>query len=363
MSELFEIRSSLGNYGIRIGAGLADTIYCRNDDFLIVSDAGLVRHWPQLAHPRNISIPAEEEAKTLDTVAKVIEQMRHLGANRQTRMVAIGGGIVQDIATFCASTYMRGIEWSYYPTTLLGMVDSCIGGKSSINVGQYKNIAGNYCPPQEIVIDTDFCRSLPLTQKIAGLCEATKICFAQCDTAFDAYLDLARSPDPLHPDMLGQIISLSLRTKKEFVEEDEFDQGVRLLLNFGHTFGHALEGASRFGISHGVAVGLGILTALQLSRDMGLTDGCAPRVVALAEHIKWLLRQIPSLASTLASVSATDALTKFKSDKKHRKAEYAAILVNQDGYLVRSSIPISPESEARIIHAFETTKNLSVNNI
>ncbi|OIQ85896.1 2-deoxy-scyllo-inosose synthase [mine drainage metagenome] len=356
MSESFEIHSSLQNYGIRIGTELIESIFAGDDDFVILSDAGLVRHWPQLVHPRNISIVAEEEAKTLDTVAQVIEKMRNLGANRQSRMIAIGGGIVQDIATFCASSYMRGIKWVYFPTTLLGMVDSCVGGKSSINVGQYKNIVGNYYPPREIIIDTNFCRSLPLTQKVAGQCEAAKICFAHRGDAFDRYLALASAPDLFDEAVLGKVISLSLRTKKEFIEEDEFDQGVRLLLNFGHTFGHAIEGASHFAISHGVAVGLGILAALHFSVETGTAKERSPRAAALADHMKWLLRQVPNLAEDVAALSPADALFRFKSDKKHRKDQYAMILVDDEGYLVHRLIPIGADSELRIIRAFEAMK-------
>jgi 3-dehydroquinate synthase len=356
MSESFEIRSSLKSYRIRIGTGLFRLTDAQSDDLFVVSDAGLAQYWPQLTHPRNIGIEAVESAKTLDTVARVIEQMRRLGAQRQSRMIAVGGGIVQDVATFCAACYMRGIDWSYYPTTLLGMVDSCIGGKSSINVGAYKNIAGNYYPPDEIVIDTDFCRTLPRTEQIAGLCEAAKICFAHRDDSFERYLGLTEPQQFLQKGQFGEVIALSLRTKKHFIEADEFDQGERLLLNFGHTFGHAIEGASGYAITHGVAVGLGMLAALHMSKSLGLFDTQPARAQALAQHVEQLLRHVAGLSEAVLTISPAAALDKFKSDKKHRKTQYAVVLVDGGGYLVRHFIPVDPNSEALIMAAFESIR-------
>ena len=245
----------------------------------------------------------------------------------------------------------------YYPTTLLGMADSCIGGKSSINVGKFKNIAGNYFPPREIVIDTAFCKTLPITQIVAGLCESVKICFADPGTAFDEYLAIASAPDLLQDEaQLASVISLSLRTKKKFVEEDEFDLGVRLHLNFGHTFGHAIESASNFSISHGVAVGIGTLAALHLSESLGFSDGRIPRVQSFVRHMHFLLSQVPGLANALDQVSSVEAFDRFKSDKKHRMDAYAAILFDRQGYLERRFIPIDFESESKVILAFDSVK-------
>ena len=354
MFESFEVHSSLRDYSVRVGANLLDSHLLQHPDALILSDARIAVAWPALGDRRVIAIEADESKKNLSTVADVIERMREFGANRQTVMIAVGGGIVQDIATFVASSYMRGIRWTYMPTTLLGMVDSCLGGKSSINVGQFKNIAGNYYPPWEIVIDTEFCRTLPQTQRIAGLCEAAKICFADRDAAFDRYLALLTDVGALDRDAtLPALVSLSLSTKKKFIEQDEFDQGIRLLLNFGHTFGHAIEAASSFAVSHGVAVGIGTLAALQLSESLGICDGTPTRVGQLKQHMLSLLRSVPRLEAELAKLSPSDALTRFKADKKHRQDAYAAILVDADGQLERRFLPINPRIEAQVENAFE----------
>ena len=357
MSVSFDVHSSLRDYTVRVGHGTLQQLLAQQPGAFVLHDARLTQ--PQLRGARAIAIEADEAKKTLATVAEVIERLRELGANRQSSLVAVGGGIVQDVATFVASSYMRGIHWVYLPTTLLGMVDSCLGGKSSINVGRFKNIAGNYFPPWEIVVDTAFCDTLPATQRIAGLCEAAKICFAARGDAFARYLELVPAASALDDaQRLGAVIELSLRTKKAFVEEDEFDRGVRLLLNFGHTFGHALEAASGFAISHGVAVGVGTLAALELSRRIGLFAAEPPRAAQLARHMRMLLREVPQLPASLAALDVDAALGAFRVDKKHRDDAYAAILVDADGQLERRLLPRTAATEAQLEAVFSDTRGL-----
>ncbi len=160
MSVSFDIQSSNKIYKVAIREDLLTKNLFEASNDLIIIDAHVLDLYPTLHAKNLIPIPALESSKTLDTVSYVIEQLRSKGAHRKSHLIAIGGGIIQDIATLVASLYMRGISWSYYPTTLLGMVDSCIGGKSSINVGKYKNIAGNFYPPQVITIEPHFCNTL-----------------------------------------------------------------------------------------------------------------------------------------------------------------------------------------------------------
>ena len=355
MSALFEldIHSSLKSYPVAIGPGIARAQLQHADQVLVVDEA-LPALFPWLDQPDSIRIAAREDGKNLQTVAAVIERMRDLGANRHSRLLAVGGGIVQDVATFAASSYMRGIEWTYCPSTLLGMVDSCIGGKSSLNVGPYKNIAGNFYPPGRVLIDTDFCASLPAVQKIEGLCEAVKICYASQDHAFESYLAQAATADLLaHTASLDNVIVLSLQTKKFFIETDEFDNGVRLLLNFGHTFGHAIEGASDFRISHGVAVGLGMLCAARFSNISGFADAHQPRMLSLVEYVRGILGPVPQLQQALQDISPQEALSCFRSDKKHRKGEFALIVFDRNGFLQRRFLAASPENQNSIAAVFD----------
>jgi 3-dehydroquinate synthase len=330
---------------------------CVNNTYALI-DQDVLALYPTLKSVNSIDIHATEQAKTLETVGFVIESLRTLGACRDGHLIAIGGGVIQDIATFAASAYMRGISWIYYPTTLLGMVDSCIGGKSSINVGQYKNIAGNFYPPEKIIINTEFCKTLPPDEIIAGLCEAVKICFSDTGNAFDQYLSMTEKSGLIQQGALPKIIELSLRTKRKFIEEDEFDQSVRTLLNYGHTFGHAIEASSQFSITHGVAVGLGMLIAIKTSEKISPVTVRSARAQTLFNYLRLLLTHVSSLSDNLARLSSEEALRKFKSDKKHRPGEYAIIIPDNHGYLYKKLIPINDHSDALIRGAFDSVKVL-----
>lgn len=360
MSELFEIeiRSSVKSYTVKIGTGIVRPLVGATESIILVDEVvkGL---YPWLLSKSGISIKAEERFKNLESVSRIIEQLRSLGASRGTRALAIGGGIVQDLATFSSSSYMRGISWDYCPTTLLGMVDSCIGGKSSINVGPYKNIVGNFYPPDVIYIDTEFCKSLSAIQLVEGLCEAVKICFAADTDAFEKYLALVGTEDKLIEELsLAEVIALTLSCKKGFIEEDEFDNGVRLLLNFGHTFGHALEGASNYRISHGIAVGLGMLASIAFSESYGITNANQPRIKLLVGHIRLLLKKVPDLGALFKDVSYDAALQCFKSDKKHSSDHYALIALGGDGFLKRILVPRNFDTEGLIKQAFKSLEQV-----
>ena len=354
MSESFEIQASQGRYTITIGHGLISAGQLpRPTNSGRIIDQNVATLWPATSGPGDLQILAIEDNKTLETVAALIGGMRAQGLQRASHLYALGGGIVQDLATFAASCYMRGITWSYCPTTLLGMVDSCIGGKSSINVAGYKNIAGNIYPPTEVLIDVAFCSTLAPQEHIAGLCEAVKICFASRTNAFDRYMDLCAGTTPfLTPEKLEQVVVLSLGVKKVFVEEDEFDKGVRLLLNFGHTFGHAIEAASHFSITHGVAVGLGMLAELELARALGLAPNGQVRIVRLETYLRSLLAEVEGLAHHLAHLDLDEAVRSLKADKKHGNGLYSMILAQSDGFLERGTLPVTAELDARVRSLF-----------
>ncbi len=356
MSVLFEINSSIKGYQVEILSSMGVHGLDRVENTYALIDQHVLTLYPTLEAVNGIEIPATEQAKTLETVGFVIESLRRLGAGRESHLVAIGGGVIQDIATMASSTYMRGISWAYYPTTLLGMVDSCVGGKSSINVGQYKNIAGNFYPPRKIIINTAFCETLSLDEMIAGLCEAVKICFADTCSAFDQYLGMTDKSGLIPQNDLAAVIELSLRTKKKFIEEDEFDQDVRLLLNYGHTFAHAIEAASHFAITHGVAVGVGMLIAIEVSEKISPVTARSARALTLFTYVRLLLGGVSSLPTNLAAILSDEILCAFKSDKKHRQHEYAIIIPDEHGRLYRKFIPINDKSDALIRNAFESIK-------
>jgi 3-dehydroquinate synthase len=355
VSESFDIASATGSYAVHIQPGGFAAFLAERQNSIIVADEFFASKLPEDSTSTPLFYKALETTKSLDVAPALIEQVRRAGANRQTHFVAVGGGVIQDLTAFAASIYMRGISWSYVPTTILGMVDSCIGGKSSINVGPYKNIVGTFHPPQTVFVDPMFAQTLPLDQQASGIIEAAKICFCHGPASFQAYLSSEARPG-MEIGPLTSLVSQSLRAKKWFIEIDEFDRKERLLLNFGHTFGHAIEGASHYGISHGVAVGLGILCALDFVRggpSPGDPYAGAPIVQQLKDHIDMILRTVPDLASQLSALRVDDAMERFESDKKHKREHYTLILVEPSGLVAITEITKSSGSKQRIQNSIQ----------
>lgn len=352
MQESFKIKSSSGDYDISLGLNLLDVFLKNHEDVLILIDLNLkgddINQFKKL-----ITIDANESAKSLENIPKILLEMKKLGANRKTHLLAIGGGIIQDIATFVASIYMRGIKWTYFPTTLLGMVDSCIGGKSSINLAGYKNLIGNFYPPKDIVIDLNFIETLPREQIAGGLLEAVKICFAKQDDSFKKFISL-NPRTSLNLTDAHHVISLSLKTKKWFIEIDEFDQKERLLLNYGHTFGHAIEAGTNYAISHGVAVGMGMLIANHFAIiTNNISNNGIKKINKLNDYIIQVVgRNLENIMTNNPLLNIVDILDKFESDKKHFKDAYRVIVPDHDGSLLIQEIPISQESKALITSAY-----------
>jgi 3-dehydroquinate synthase len=353
MSECFEINSALGRYEVFIRSGALAERMASGDVAAVICDARFNDDLVAAIGDKVVPVEATEQNKTIIKCAEVIGLLRDKGVGRRDRLAAVGGGIVQDVATFTASVYMRGLEWVYFPTTLLAMVDSCIGGKSAINVAGYKNIAGNFHPPQQVYIDPAFAMTLGAGQFAGGLLEAVKICFARGDEALDAFL-AAAGQAATDEAALRQVILTSLKSKKWFIEVDEFDQNERLLLNFGHTFGHALEAATHFGVNHGVAVGVGMMAAVAFARRQGLLNAAGEaRVARLYNYTRGMVKQVPDLGAVLTAMNIDEFLKAFISDKKHLSDRYVLILPNADGYLERPSFPRTSATEALTIQAFK----------
>lgn len=341
MLESFEINSSSDKYSITLGCGLLSGVVTKYPDAVYIVDDFFIG---SMSFPtkRVIFIHADEQTKSLERIPEVIVKLRELGVNRSTRLVAVGGGVVQDIATFVASIYMRGLPWVYLPTTILSMADSCIGGKSSINVGGIKNLVGNFYPPAEILIDVEFSVTLSAEQIIGGLFEAEKICFARGSGYYSDYL-ACKPRKGIDLESLHKLISLSLKAKKWFIEIDEFDKKERLLLNFGHTFGHAIEAATDFQVSHGIAVGVGMLIAVRFCKLVGLVNDKSLELLdSFSSHLALMLRSVDDLV--VPEIPIETCLGKFESDKKHLATAYRIVCPTGDGKLELVSVPKSVES-------------------
>lgn len=222
-----------------------------------------------LAGPRVLQIEATEASKSLDRFTVYVEELMRQGVQRGSLLVAIGGGIIQDIACFLAATLLRGLEWHFHPTTLLAQADSCIGSKSSINVGTVKNVLGTFTPPTMIVIDTGVLGTLSQLDVRSGIGEMLKVHAIEGPGSFDR---IAADYRKIMHDQtsMRHYIRRSLDIKRTLIEADEFDRGPRQVLNYGHSFGHAIESASGFAVPHGIAVTIGMDMANYTALRFGL---------------------------------------------------------------------------------------------
>ena len=257
-----------------------------------------------LAHPSVLLLKAHEENKSLDkfpaNVAHLVEQK----IRRDQMLIAIGGGIIQDITCFLAATLLRGVKWLFYPTTLLAQADSCIGSKSSINCGDTKNILGTFTPPNKVVIATRFLDTLDQRDVHSGIGEMLKVQAIDGPNSFD---DIAAEYEFLFSDpaVVEKYIRRSLLVKQGYIEKDEFDQGPRNIFNYGHSFGHAIEAATEFGIPHGIAVTIGMDMANWISANLGVgaIDHFARMHPALAANFKGFENTPVPLSSFLNALS------------------------------------------------------------
>jgi 3-dehydroquinate synthase len=352
-STSLSISCSTGTYEVIVANGLFGEMLERHTNFHVIADEFFHSRFAS-GRSQAIFLPATEHEKSLDRAPQLIEQLRASGATRSTTLLAVGGGVVQDLTAFVASIYMRGLPWYFAPTTVLAMVDSCIGGKSSINVGPYKNLVGTFHPPQRIYIDPSLADTLPRDAFASGLIEAAKICFCHGAESFARYLSFDPSPS-MRTNALEEVILTSLTAKKYFVEIDEFDQGARLLLNFGHTFGHAIEGASDYGIPHGIAVGLGILCSLSFQRRRGIGFAEAHTVYRLEQHLRALIKTLPSLPEQITTIDIDHVIKRFASDKKHSPDSFSLILVGAEEAVTLEKFARTRAIEETIRHAIETT--------
>jgi 3-dehydroquinate synthase len=233
--------------------------------------------------PDVVLVPDGETHKSFATLQDLLTRLLELRVDRATTVVALGGGVVGDLAGFAAAIYQRGVPFVQVPTTLLAQVDSSVGGKTGINHPLGKNMVGAFYQPQAVLIDTACLRTLPARELAAGLAEVVKY-GAIRDAAFFAWLERSAAALLARDDaVLAEAIARSCRIKAEIVAADERETGERALLNFGHTFGHAIETATGYGTwLHGEAVGAGMVLASRLSeRTLGLAAADTARLAAL----------------------------------------------------------------------------------
>ena len=289
------------SYDILIGEGLFDNLAAdlKNkpiaNAYAIITDSNVAKIYGKnlLKNLRNknihahlISFGAGEENKTRKTKERIENEMLKLFLGRDTCIIALGGGVVGDVAGFAAATYMRGIPYIQVPTTFLAMVDSSIGGKVAVDTLNAKNAIGAFYQPKKVIIDINFLKTLPRKELVNGFAEIIKHALIK-DKDFFHFLE--KNSDRIldcNSEILKQTVKRSCEIKAEIIMQDEKEKGLRKILNYGHTIGHAIETALNYKISHGNAIAIGMSYAAKLSAKLGfLHEGSVIRQNNLLEHI------------------------------------------------------------------------------
>jgi len=297
---------------------------------VILTDDNVFRsHQKKLKGWNTIVIQAGEAFKVQDTVNSVIEQMIAMGADRKTFLIGIGGGVVTDIAGYVAAIYMRGISCGFLPTSILAMVDASIGGKNGIDVGLYKNIVGTIRQPAFLLYDLSLLKSLPEEEWVNGFAEIIKHAAIKDAALFRELEKNKLTTYRRDKAALARLIRRNAVIKSNVVAKDEFEQGDRRMLNFGHTLGHAVE--NLYKLSHGQAISIGMVAASLISEEYTNFSDTNRVIDALKRY------GLP----TQMDFDAKEVMNVLRMDKKKVKDSMNYVLLNKIGQAVVKVIPIA----------------------
>ncbi len=347
------------SYQIIVQPGLLSSLYAFLDEWnhgqtwLMVTQPSLYEQFGRdleanLTHHgynvRSLTIPAGESAKSLEQVKELYQHMIHMSCDRSTTILALGGGVVGDVAGFIAATFMRGTDYIQIPTTLLSMVDSAIGGKTGVNLPEGKNLVGAIHQPKLVAVDTVTLQTLPKRELISGLAEVLKY-GAIGDRDFFGMVseNIASFIDQENDALIEDIIALSCEIKSRIVSSDEHESGLRRILNFGHTVGHAFETLLGFEkLRHGEAVAYGMLCAGYISHERGLlspTDW---------EQLEKTIKQLPLPEFSCPEIS--ELLAIIRRDKKVRAGVLHFVLLESLGNAVIAD-DVTDQEITEAVHA------------
>ena len=353
VSEMLVIQSHKGPYTVTLDDGpfIEPASLLEGTPHFLV-DANIARLYDSrlgaiLQHPHTIVIEATEPNKSLERTLPIFQRLVESSVRRDHTLVAIGGGIVQDITCFIASTLLRGVPWRFVPTTLLAQADSCIGSKSSINLGSAKNIVGTFNPPRDVFVDASFLDTLGKAELQSGIGEIIKV---HAIDGVDSFNHLAVDFDRLLDDraVLLRYIKAALLIKKRYIEVDEFDKGIRNIFNYGHSFGHAIESATGYAIPHGIAISIG----MDLANHVAVSRGMLP--AHHRDRMQVILRKNYKDVSHV-SIPMSDMLNALGKDKKNTNTMLGLILaVGERAEIQRVEIPLDDRFRAECTQALGT---------
>jgi len=346
----FQIRSSIHDYEVQFITDTAKVLEdeLQPDDYVIIDNIIIQLYKNELENilkvTKHIGIDASETQKSYQGIIPIIQELIDNGFRKNHRLVAIGGGITQDITAFTASIIYRGVSWIFFPTTLLAQGDSCIGSKTSINFAQYKNQVGGFYPPRKIFINTDFLNTLSDLDIKSGLGE---MCHYFPVVGEEDFKRFKRDYHAALKDkeVLKGLIARSLEIKKSYIEIDEFDQKERQVFNFGHSFGHAIESVTNYRIPHGVAVSYGMDMANFVSVKLGF----------LLEEIRIEMKEVLEKiweGTYIYDISIDKYKIALSKDKKNVGKELRLILNKGYGHIFKAAIQMNDEFSSWIEEYF-----------
>ncbi len=332
--DTINIKSSLYDYSVDFVSDFEEKLKEFEDTTAYVIDNNVYNIYKEKFASINLSnvyfMDAVEHKKNMDTVMEIILFWQKIGVRKNWKVVCFGGGITQDVTTIAANLFLRNIDWFFFPTTLLSMSDSCIGGKCGINLGSYKNQIGVFYPPKKIFIDTHFVDSLTEGDYLNGWGEILKFSLTS-DKAF--YNDLKNEKQYIPCDKIAEYIHRGLFVKKIIIEEDEFESDLRRVLNYGHTFGHALEAYTHNEIPHGQ----GVIWGIDVVNYIAAKENLISEEYYL--EIKKLIRD-GFLKNEVKIDNADELFDIIKTDKKVKNNVMNFAMLNDESHLIVYAMPI-----------------------
>ena len=280
---------------------------------------------------KTLVLPEGETEKNLETVGKAVEFLSDNGIDRDSSIIAFGGGVIGDITGFVASSYMRGIKFLQVPTTLLAQVDSSVGGKTGVNINTGKNLIGSFYQPSAVIADTRYLNSLEPNRLSEGLAEVIKYGLIRDEDFFKWLSKNTNRILALEPEIMTHLIERCCQIKAEIVSEDEREGSIRAILNYGHTFGHAIESLTDYSVyTHGEAVSIGMVMAASMAERMGmLSKDDKTEITNLLESV--------NLPTKKPDLNNNDFLESMKRDKKVQDGEIRLILLESIGRAIISN--------------------------
>jgi 3-dehydroquinate synthase len=356
------VTTKSGHYTVSVGSGILESLAKRMPALtgkkrkliFVLTSPEIWSLWGERMQdslpqkPLVLFLPPGERHKRMAQVERLATEMAKSGADRSSLLIAFGGGVIGDMGGFLSAIYMRGIDYIQVPTTLLSQVDSSVGGKTGANLQTGKNLVGCFYPPQEVVADIALLHTLPQRELRAGIYESIKAGLIRDAGLFRFIESRCEALDQGDPASLEKMIAASIRMKAEVVNEDEREFGVRMILNFGHTIGHAIEAATGYrALLHGEAVAWGMIAALDISRQRNLlTADTVHRIESLIRYFN---------PPALPSLSAKRLLQAASGDKKNRAGVRRFVLLQGLG----NAVVAEDVTDAEVLAAIDAMCRLS----